>query len=63
MVLKPGETRRVSIELNSRSFEYYDTASKQWRAHAGKFEVLVGSSSDQIDLKGEVTLPQEITSK
>jgi len=61
--LKPGETHRVSITLNPRSFSYYDTDAKQWHAHAGTFGVLVGSSSEQIELKGEVSLPQEISIK
>ena len=63
VVLKPGETRRVSIHLTPRSFEYYDVASKQWRAHAGAFGVLVGNSSEQIELNDVINLPREITSK
>ena len=54
--LKPGETRRVSIELNRRSFSYYDVDKKDWNADAGKFEILVGSSSDALPLKGTFTL-------
>lgn len=61
--LKPGETRQISIPLTSRSFSYYDPPTKQWRAAAGKYSVLVGSSSEQIELKGDVSLPQEIATK
>ncbi len=54
--LRPGETRRVTIPLDARSFSYYDTAAKQWRAEPGDFDVLVGRSSAQIELRGKITL-------
>jgi hypothetical protein len=28
----PGETRRVGVPLNTRSFAHYDVGQKQWRA-------------------------------
>jgi beta-glucosidase len=54
--LRPGETRRVSVTLDGRSFAYYDTGAKQWRAEPGAFKVLVGHSSEQIELRGNLTL-------
>jgi len=54
--LAAGQTQRVTLELDRRSFSYYDTASKQWRATPGEFEVLVGRSSEDIALRGKVTL-------
>ncbi|HKQ50949.1 MAG TPA: glycoside hydrolase family 3 C-terminal domain-containing protein [Pyrinomonadaceae bacterium] len=54
--LRPGETRRVSVPLDARSFSYYDAAAKQWRAEPGDFAVLVGRSSAQIELRGKLTL-------
>lgn len=50
--LRPGETRRISVTLDRRAFSYYDVNSKQWRADPGDFGVLVGRSSEQIELKG-----------
>jgi len=61
--LTPGETRRVSVPLDARSFSYYDVDSKAWRAHAGKYEVLVGASSRDISLKGEVILAKDVLSQ
>lgn len=52
--LKAGEKRRVIIKLDERAFSYYDVDSKQWRADAGEFEVLVGNSSASIQLKGQL---------
>jgi beta-glucosidase len=54
--LKPGETKKVSIALNKRAFSYYDVDSKGWKAEPGAFDILVASSSDKVELKGQVTL-------
>jgi len=54
--LRPGETRRVSVTLDRRAFSYYDAGAKQWRADPGDFDVLVGRSSEQIELRGKLTL-------
>jgi beta-glucosidase len=54
--LKPGETKRLSVVLDRRAFSYYDIAGKQWKAEPGDFDILVGSSSDKIELRGKVRL-------
>lgn len=57
VILRPGETRKVSVMLNSRALSYYDVNAKQWRAEPGDYNVLVGRSSEQIELRGKLTLP------
>jgi beta-glucosidase len=55
--LRPGETRRVSVLLDRRAFSYYyDAAARQWRADPGDFDLLVARSSEQIELRGKLTL-------
>ena len=54
--LKPGESRRITLRLDRRSFSYYDVAKKDWNAEPGPFTVLIGSSSDKIQLKDIFTL-------
>lgn len=54
--LNPGETKRVSLTLDRRAFSYYDVKKKDWNAEPGDFAVLVGSSSEKIELKGSFTL-------
>ena len=54
--LKPGETRRVTLTLNRRAFSFYDVAKKDWSAEPGDFTILVGGSSDNIQLRGKFTL-------
>jgi beta-glucosidase len=54
--LRPGETRRVNVTLDARSFSYYDTDAKRWRTDPGDFDILVGRSSEQIELRGKATV-------
>lgn len=54
--LRPGETRKVLVILDSRALSYYDVNAKQWRAAPGEFNVFVGRSSEQIELRGKLTL-------
>jgi beta-glucosidase len=54
--LRPGESRRVTVTLDARSFSYYDADAKRWRADPGDFDILVGRSSEQIELRGKATV-------
>ena len=59
--LRAGETKRVTVLLDGRALTYYDAKGKQWQADAGDFEVLVGRSSEQIELRGKLTLASALT--
>jgi beta-glucosidase len=52
--LEPGETQRVTIALDRRSFAYYDLEAGQWAVAPGDFDVLVGRSSAKIELRGKL---------
>jgi beta-glucosidase len=58
--LRPGEKRRVTVTLDARSLSYYDPDAKGWRAEAGDFDVLVGRSSAEIELRGHLRLETAI---
>ncbi|MBS0654335.1 MAG: glycoside hydrolase family 3 C-terminal domain-containing protein [Verrucomicrobia bacterium] len=55
--LKAGETQRVSILLDQRSFSYYDVATHQWEYDPGLFKIFVGPSSAKLTLVAEQILP------
>ena len=55
--LKPGETKTVTVTLDGRAFSYYDVDAKQWRADPDEYQILVGRSSQDIQLRGTVSLP------
>lgn len=53
--LNPGESKRVTIELNDRSLAYFDEKSKQWVVDADSFNLSVGGSSQDIRLNAKLT--------
>lgn len=54
--LAPGEKKHVTLKLNDRSFSYFDETSHGWKIDPGRFNILVGDSSENTPLKGELTL-------
>ncbi|MEO1260184.1 MAG: glycoside hydrolase family 3 C-terminal domain-containing protein [Bacteroidota bacterium] len=52
--LEPGASRNVTVQLDQEAFSFYDETKKQWVVEPGTFEILVGSSSRDIRLRGEV---------
>ncbi len=46
--LNPGDTQTVTLTLNERAFQFYDTESHNWKAEPGKFNFLIGTSSQDI---------------
>ena len=54
--LQPGESKTVTLTLNTNAFQFYDEAKKAWVLEPGKFGVLVGGSSRDIRLTGNVTM-------
>jgi beta-glucosidase len=57
VLLKPGETRTVSVPLGTRAFSYYDVKQHRWTEDSGEFEVMVGSSAVHMELTGRITRP------
>jgi beta-glucosidase len=49
--LKPGETKTVSIDLPRQSFEGWDEQTNTMRVVAGTYELMIGNSSADKDLK------------
>ena len=56
LALNPGESETVTFTLDERSLAYYNPLKKAWVAEPGEFEVLVGSSSRDIRVKGKFML-------
>jgi beta-glucosidase len=54
--LKAGEAKTITLKLNADAFKYYSEDKKGWVLEPGKFEVLVGTASDDIKLKRNITL-------
>ena len=58
--LNAGETRRVSIPLDARSFAWYDVGAKAWSADAGGYTVHVSRSSADPQLEGKISIIQPV---
>jgi beta-glucosidase len=54
--LEPGETKEVHFTLDSAATAFYSTAKKEWVTEPGQFDVLVGSSSRDIRMKGSFSV-------
>ncbi|RKR80778.1 beta-glucosidase [Mucilaginibacter gracilis] len=52
--LKAGESKVITLKLNSDAFAYYDDKKHSWVADSGKYDVLLGSSSR--DIRGQKSL-------
>ena len=49
--LKPGETRKAVITLDSEAFEYYDEMQDELAVKTGNYQILYGTSSEDKDLQ------------
>lgn len=59
--LDSGETATVSIDLEPRSFEYYNTEVRDWVTVSGTHTIYVGSSSRDIRAQIQVAVECEKT--
>jgi beta-glucosidase len=50
--LNPGEEKIVTFTVEKSALQFYNDVKKEWTAEAGKFTVLIGTSSR--DIKGKV---------
>jgi beta-glucosidase len=46
--LQAGQTKTVSLSLDSKNFGHWDKASQRFIVEPGQFDILVGASSDDI---------------
>jgi beta-glucosidase len=63
--LKPGESKTVSIPLDSRSLAYYVDNTDSWNVDAGKFRIRVGTNSADLALNQTLTTlyPEQLTTR
>ena len=52
--LQPGETRQVTFSLKPEDLQILDR-NMNWTVEPGEFEVMIGSSSQDIRLKKTIT--------
>jgi beta-glucosidase len=57
--LERGKSSRVTIDVPAERLRYWDMEKKQYVVEPGKYELLIGNASDNIQLK----LPMTITAR
>ena len=54
--LLPGQTKTLKFELGDKDFSHFDIESASWKKMKGAMVISIGSASDDIRCKKEVTL-------
>ena len=54
--LEPGESKTVEFVLDKRSFAYFNTRINTWYVPSGAYEIAIGKSSRDIQLKTTVNI-------
>lgn len=61
--LKPGESKTITLELPVSRLAFYDVKIHDFRVEPGIFDILVGSSSEDIRLRGEASVRTTASTK
>ena len=56
IALNPNDESSVEINLNSRNFSSWNVAKRSWEVRAGSYEILIGSSAENIILQSTINL-------
>ncbi len=52
--LKAGESKTVTIPFDDKTFRYFNVKTNKWEIEDGKYQIMVGNSSANILLTGDV---------
>ena len=59
-LLKPGESQKLTFELDEKALASFWSGISAWVADKGNYEVRIGASSKDIRLKASFNLPKDI---
>ncbi len=54
--LQPGEEQEIALDFDDKSFRYWNQKTSRWEVEGGEYQILIGSSSADIRLKGAVKI-------
>ena len=54
--LKVGETKKVEISFDDKSFRYFNVKTNSWEIEGGAYEVYIGANVSDIKLSGSVNV-------
>ena len=56
IALNPNDESSIEINLNSRNFSSWNVAKRSWEVRAGSYEILIGSSAENILLQTTINI-------
>ncbi|NQT77740.1 MAG: glycoside hydrolase family 3 C-terminal domain-containing protein [Bacteroidetes bacterium] len=59
VTLFPGQKKTVAIPLPYEAFSYYNEEDGRWTIDPGKYEILIGTSSEEIKLRKTIEIKEE----
>lgn len=59
VTLLPGHKKTVSISLPREAFRYFNTEDRQWQVEEGMYEILAGTSAENIKLRKTIEIKAE----
>jgi beta-glucosidase len=54
VLLKPGQSKRVTVAVSQHAFAYWNAAANGWRVAPGCYSLMVGTSSADLPLQAQV---------
>ena len=54
--LKAGESKTITIELDDKTFRYWNTATDRFEIDGGEYEIMIGASVADLRLSSSVTV-------
>jgi beta-glucosidase len=60
VALNPGESKELNIQLDRDALSFWEDRRAKWVAEKGKFTVLVAASAEDVRLRSEIELAQDI---
>lgn len=54
--VKAGESVKVSIPFDSRTFRYFNVTTDKWEVEGGTYDIMVGASCEDIKLEGTIAV-------
>ena len=61
ITLNPGQAGTVTFTVTAHDLAHWDTGSGNWIASAGGYQILVGDSSRNLPLTGNLNNPTTVT--
>ncbi|WP_026663642.1 glycoside hydrolase family 3 C-terminal domain-containing protein [Butyrivibrio proteoclasticus] len=52
--LEPGESKRVEIAFDDKTFRYWNVKTDKWEVEGGEYQIRIGASSADIRLEGKI---------